>query len=286
MKRPATMGNFPQQLYAICIFELTDGVPACLNETTEVPKLVLLLPLIFVVACIFTMVGLGGGLIYSPLFILLQFPVNTAVSASLFLNGIAAISAAITYSRKKMIDLKIGMPLIITSSLLAPVGAYLSSQINRKLFIAILAGVILLAAIRMLFFKNEESEEIQISAAPKIVGSGVIGMIIGFAAGLLGIGGGVFIVPLLVFILRIPTKTAAATSMFIVIFSSFSGFAAHISIASPDWKFILLAAVFSFAGGQLGSRIMVEKLSSSIVGKIFGIVLLVFVLKLLQKVFS
>jgi len=46
------------------------------------------------------MVGLGGGLIFSPLFILLQFPIHTAVSASLFLNGIAAISAAITYFRK------------------------------------------------------------------------------------------------------------------------------------------------------------------------------------------
>ncbi|UCH20930.1 MAG: sulfite exporter TauE/SafE family protein [Deltaproteobacteria bacterium] len=232
------------------------------------------------------MVGLGGGLIYSPLFILLQFPVNTAVSASLFLNGIAAVSAAITYSRKKMIDLKIGMPLIISSSLLAPLGAYSTSHINRKLFIAILAGVILLAAIRMLFFKIEESKEIHISIAPKIIGSGIIGMIIGFVAGLLGIGGGVFIVPLLVFILRIPAKTAAATSMFVVIFSSFSGFVAHISIARPDWKFILLTAVFSFAGGQLGSRIMVEKLSSSTVRKIFGVVLLVFVLKLLQKIFS
>jgi uncharacterized membrane protein YfcA len=247
---------------------------------------VILFPLIFAVSFIFTMVGLGGGLIYSPLFILLQFPVNTAVSASLFLNGIAAISAAITYSRKKMIDLKIGMPLIISSSLSAPLGAYTTSQVNLKLFIAILAGVILLAAIRMLFSKKVQSKEVKISSTRKILGGGIIGMVIGFVAGLLGIGGGVFIVPLLVFILRIPTKTAAATSMFIVVFSSFSGFVAHISIARPDWKFILLAAVFSFAGGQLGSRIMAEKLKGSTVRKIFGVALLVFVLKLLQKVFS
>jgi uncharacterized membrane protein YfcA len=246
---------------------------------------VILFPLIFAVSFIFTMVGLGGGLIYSPLFILLQFPVNTAVSASLFLNGIAAISAAITYSRKKMIDLKIGMPLIISSSLFAPLGAYTTSRVNLRLFITILAGVILLAAMRMLFSKKVQSKEVKISTARKILGGGIIGMIIGFVAGLLGIGGGVFIVPLLVFILRIPTKTAAATSMFIVVFSSFSGFLAHISIAKPDWNFILLAAVFSFAGGQIGSRIMAEKLKGSAVRKIFGVVLLVFVLKLLQKVF-
>lgn len=244
-----------------------------------------LFPIIFTASFILTMVGLGGGLIFSPLFILLEFPVHTAVSASLFLNGIAAISATITYFRKKMIDVQIGIPLIISSSLFAPLGAYTTSQVNIKLFTAVLAGVIFLAAIRMLFSKKVESEGIITGAARKIIGGGIIGLIIGFVAGLLGIGGGVFIVPLLIYILKVPTKIAAATSIFIVVFSSFSGFLAHVSIARPDWKFILLAAAFSFAGGQLGSRIMAEKLKGTTVRKIFGGVLFIFVLKLLQKVF-
>jgi uncharacterized membrane protein YfcA len=111
----------------------------------------ILLPLIFSASFVLTMVGLGGGLIFSPLFILLQFPVHTAVSASLFLNGIAALSAAITYFRKKMVDVKIGLPLIISSSLFAPLGAYTTSKVNLRLFTAILAAVILLAAARMIF---------------------------------------------------------------------------------------------------------------------------------------
>jgi uncharacterized membrane protein YfcA len=61
----------------------------------------ILFPVIFTASFILTMVGLGGGLIFAPLFILLEFPVSTAVSASLFLNGIAALAAAITYFRKK-----------------------------------------------------------------------------------------------------------------------------------------------------------------------------------------
>jgi len=231
------------------------------------------------------MVGLGGGLIFSPLFILLQLPVQTAVSASLFLNGIAALSAAVTYFQKKMVDVKIGVPLIISSSLFAPLGAYATSKVNLRLFTATLAAVILLAAVRMIFSKKVESEGREIATAQRIIGGGVIGMIIGFVAGLLGIGGGVFIVPLLIYILRVPTKTAAATSIFIVVFSSFSGFISHISIARPDWKFILTAALFSFAGGQVGSRIMAEKLKGPAIRKIFGGILLVFVLKLVQRVF-
>ena len=184
-----------------------------------------------------------------------------------------------------MIDVKIGLPLIISSSLLAPVGAYATSKVNLRLFTAILAVVILLAAVRMIFSKKVESEGKEIATAHRIIGGGVIGMMIGFVAGLLGIGGGVFIVPLLIYVLRVPTKTAAATSIFIVVFSSFSGFMAHVSITRPDWRFILIAALFSFVGGQVGSRIMAEKLKGVTIRKIFGGILLLFVLKLLQRVF-
>jgi len=247
-------------------------------------SLFILFPLVFSASLVLTMVGLGGGLIFSPLFIVLHYPVGTAVSASLFLNGIAALSAAITYFRKKMVDISLGIPLIVSSSLFAPVGAYTTSKVNLRLFIAILAVVIFIAALRMLFSGKAEPSESGVGTAVKIIGGGGIGMVIGFIAGLLGIGGGVFIVPLLIYILKVPTKIAAATSMFIVVFSSFSGFLAHITISSPDWKFILLAAVFSFAGGHIGSRIMAEKLKGKTVRRIFGIVLLLFVVKLIQKI--
>jgi len=82
-----------------------------------------------------------------------------------------------------------------------------------------------------------------------------------------------------------PAKAAAATSIFIVMFPSFSGFIAHVTLAAPDWRFILLAALFSFAGGQLGSRLMSEKLKGRAVRRIFGVVLLILFLKLLQKAF-
>lgn len=245
----------------------------------------LLLAIIFLASFILTMVGLGGGLIFSPLFVLLKFPVTTAVSASLFLNGIAAISGAITYFRKKMVDVKVGLPLLITSTISAPLGAIFTSRINPRAFTGILALVIIVAAIRMLVSKKIEEEGMAASSARRIIGGCCIGVVIGLMAGLLGIGGGVFIVPLLIYVLKVPTKTAAATSIFIVVFSSFSGFVAHIPLADTDWKFILTAAVFSFAGGQLGSRIMAEKLKGRTVRQIFGVVLLLFAFKLIQRTF-
>jgi uncharacterized protein len=246
--------------------------------------LALLLVVIFLASFILTMVGLGGGLIFSPLFILLKFPVSTAVSASLFLNGIAAVSASINYFRKKMVDVKTGLPLLVASTFCAPLGAMLTSRINLDVFTGILALVVSLAAMRMLFPKKIESELISVGSARRIIGGVGIGAVIGIMAGLLGIGGGVFIVPLLIYVLKIPTKAAAATSIFIVVFSSFSGFIAHVSFSDTDWKFILVAAIFSFAGGQLGSKIMAEKLKGHTVRQIFGLVLLVFAFKLIQRV--
>ena len=245
--------------------------------------LVLLWVIIFFTSFILTMVGLGGGLIFSPLFVLLKYPVSTAVSASLFLNGIAAISAAITYFRKKMVEVKIGLPLLITSTLFAPLGAMITNRINLRIFTGILALVIIVAAVRMLVSKTIETEAITVDAGRRIIGGGSIGVVIGFVAGLLGIGGGVFVVPLLIYVLKVPTKIAAATTIFIVVFSSFSGFITHISISETDWRFILTAAIFSFAGGQLGSRVMAEKLKGRTVRQIFGVVLLLFAFKLIQR---
>jgi hypothetical protein len=248
-------------------------------------SLALLLVAIFGTSFILTMVGLGGGLVFAPLFILLGYPLTTAIPASLFLNGIAALSAAITYFRKRMVDLKTALPLLLSSTLSAPLGAMLTGVIDRRVFAAIMALVILVAALRMLFSGKVAAQATELSDRARIVGGGAIGLTTGLMGGLLGIGGGVFIVPLLIYVLKMPTKAAAATSIFIVMFPSFSGFVAHVSLAPPDWKFIALAAVFSFVGGQLGAHLMSEKLKGRAVRRIFGVVLLLFCLKLLQKAF-
>jgi hypothetical protein len=185
-----------------------------------------------------------------------------------------------------MVDVQVGLPLILASVLAAPLGALTTSRVNIKIFTAILAGVIFMAALRMLFSGKIEAAAKEVGSWRRIIGGGAIGLVIGYMAGLLGIGGGVFIVPLLIFVLRVPTKIAAATSIFIVVFSSFSGFVTHISLARADWHFILVAALFSFGGGQVGSRIMAEKLKGSTVRRLFGVVLLLFAFKLLQRIWS
>ncbi len=231
------------------------------------------------------MVGLGGGLIFSPLFVILGFAKSQAASNSLFLNLIAAASAAYTYSRKRMVDFSRSLPLIISSGLAAPIGSYLNVRIDLKPFLIIMAIVLALAGIRMLMSPLSEVEASAVALPKKIIGSLGIGACIGVLGGLLGIGGGVFIVPLLIYVMKTPTKIAAASSTFIVCFSSLTGFLGYASMEEINWLFILSAAVASFAGGQAGARIMSARLKGKSIRVIFSIILFVFCAKLLHQSF-
>jgi uncharacterized membrane protein YfcA len=102
----------------------------------------------------------------------------------------------------------------------------------------------------------------------------VAGSVLGFFAGLIGRGGGSFVVPLL-YIAGLAPKVAAATSALIVTFSGISSFTSHIMTAAhPDgliWGFCVAAV---FAGSQAGSRLMARKLKSKSIKLLFGCVLL------------
>lgn len=246
---------------------------------------VLLIAAIFVISLVLTMVGLGGGLIFSPLFVILGFAKADAASASLFLNLIAAASAAFTYSRKKMVDFSLSIPLIVSSSLAAPVGSYLNVRIDLKPFLIIMAVVLAMAGARMIMSPAKEVGNADLPPTKKIAGGIVIGACIGLMGGLLGIGGGVFIVPLLIYVLKTPTKIAAASSTFIVCFSSLTGFLGYASMAEINWKFILPAAVVSFAGGQAGARIMSSRLQGKSIRIIFSVILFILCVKLLHRSF-
>lgn len=248
--------------------------------------LAFLIPAIFLISMVLTMVGLGGGLIFSPIFLILGYAKTDAASASLFLNLLAAASAAYTYSQKKMVDFSLSIPLIISSSLAAPIGSYFNVLIDLKLFLYVMAIVLALAGVRMLISPPKASETNAMGMKGKLIGGIGIGGCIGFVGGLLGIGGGVFIVPLLIYVLKTPTKIAAASSTFIVCFSSFTGFLGYAAVSTINWWFILPAAVASFGGGLAGARIMSTRMKGKTIRKIFSLLLFALCIKLLHQAMS
>jgi len=243
----------------------------------------ILITAIFMISLVLTMVGLGGGLIFSPLLLLLGYAKAEAASVSLFLNLVAAGSAAFTYARKKMVDFSLSIPLIVSSGLAAPIGSRLNVHLDLKPFLVTMAIVLALAGMRMLMSSPKADETTAPGGKIKIIGGIGIGAGIGLMGGLLGIGGGVFIVPLLIYVLKTPTRIAAASSTFIVCFSSLTGFLGYASMVSIDWWFILPAAAASFAGGLAGARIMSGRLKGKTIRVIFSFILFALSVKLLHQ---
>ena len=106
---------------------------------------------ILVLAFIFSMLGLGGAMLYIPVFHWFGYDFKSvAIPTGLLLNGITALSAAVFYLRSKMVDIKGSIPLIISSFIGAPVGAYFTKLLPTRTLIILFAISMVFAGGRML----------------------------------------------------------------------------------------------------------------------------------------
>ncbi len=236
--------------------------------------ILLIIVIAFFVALVFSMLGLGGAIIYTPLFFWLGLPLLTAIPMALLLNGITAASASITYLKQRLVITKIAFPIIATSILGTLTGSYLAPRVDTGLLILLLSAILFFASIRILFFNNlgfasETTEKKKI-----IFGAGA-GFCTGIVSSLAGIGGGTFIVPLLL-VIGFETKNAAATSSFIITFISLSGFLGHLGFGEQqmDLKILFYAGAAAFAGAQAGSRLIFRRVSGRTINRMFALVLL------------
>jgi uncharacterized membrane protein YfcA len=123
-------------------------------------------------------------------------------------------------------------------------------------------------------------QEAEDSRSKQIIYGVFVGAFAGFMAGLLGVGGGNFILPMLVY-LGFNPKKASATTAFIVIFSSFSGFLSHTTMGHINIALFSFTALGSVLGALLGAWLMTEKLKPAHVKIIIGTVLLGIAVKMI-----
>ncbi len=242
-------------------------------------ELLLIVLIAFLVAFIFSMLGLGGAIIYTPFFFWTGLPILTAIPMALLMNAITTVSASITYLRLRMVDTGIAYPIIATSIPGAFIGSYLARRVDTELIIILLSIILLFAGSRMLFF-GSIGFSVKMDEKQKIVFGALSGFFIGIISSMVGVGGGTFIVPLLL-ILGFETKNATATSSFTITFTALSGFLGHMSFGDQQMDIIMLlfAGIAAFAGAQAGSRIL-KRTSSRTLERMFALVLLIMVGKL------
>ncbi|MCG6956868.1 MAG: sulfite exporter TauE/SafE family protein [Gemmatimonadetes bacterium] len=236
------------------------------------------------VSFLFSMLGLGGALIYLPVLTWAGFQVKeVAIPLALLLNGLTTLIALVPYFHGRLVDWRGGLGMTIGAFVFAPIGAFASRAVPVRLLLVLFALAVLAAALRMLLTSRKAEPKDLMSLRKRLLIGAAVGVFAGFMAGLLGIGGGFIMSPLLMW-MGYETKRAVATSAFAVTFSSFSGFAGHVAQGHFNPGLTLILAVAVLMGASTGSRFMVKKAKSSRVKQVFAFVLFGIAAKLLLGV--
>jgi len=235
--------------------------------------------IVFGFTTVLTIAGVGAAFIIIPAFFWLGVPLKEAMATALLLNGISMSFASITFIRNRLVAFGTAAPIIIVAAALSPLGAYTTIYFPQNLLLWLFVGFLIFAGSMMLFFKPHK-KEIQRSRTKELGIGSAVGGIAGYLGGLLGVGGGNFIVPALVW-LGFDPKRASGTTSFIVIFSSFAGFLGHTVVGNINGSLLIFSAIGSVAGALLGAWLMTKKLQSGQVKMIIGVVLYLIAAKML-----
>ncbi len=232
----------------------------------------------FGLSFIFALGGVGSAVVLIPTLSWLGIPFNLARPTGLFVNCVSMLGATYSNIKEKRLDFRLGFPIIISSILLAPVGAWVGHLIPTRFLLLVFVVFLSFSGSMMLFFKGSKYAD-QYREGRPVVGPLMVGIVAGFISGLLGVGGGGVISPLMILQGFNPKKVTTVTA-FSVPFSSFSAFIAYAAMGSVSWKILIFAGLAAWGGGYLGTKVMQKKMRPQTVKKILGGALLMIAIKL------
>lgn len=241
--------------------------------------LVVIASLTFLVAIIYSSVGHGGASGYLAVLSFFSFAHETMATSALYLNLLVAGLSFFVYGKAKHFSWKLIQPFILTSIPAALIGGMI--KVSPSVYALLLAGALSFAAFRLLLSIDEG--EIKEEKKPSLAVALGVGGLIGLLSGIVGVGGGIFLSPILILCRWAGPKKTAALSAFFILVNSLSGLVGrylrgglHIS---EHWLWMVAAA---FLGGILGSRLGAYHFPSVWLRRILACVLFLAVFKLIR----
>jgi len=232
--------------------------------------------LLFVIAFLYASVGHGGASGYLALMAIFSFSPEVMKPTALLLNLFVSSVSFIQFYRGGHFKWTIFLPLAIASIPMAYVGGLIT--LDGTLYKKILGLLLIIPIIRFLFFPNIKVEEIKKSNIPLSI---LIGAVIGFLSGLIGIGGGIILSPVLLLLKWTDQKQTAAISAAFIFVNSLSGLFGQLQKGihfSPDmYSYVAIAFIAGLCGAYFGSL----KFKQTILKNTLGLVLALAAYKLL-----
>jgi len=228
-----------------------------------------------ILSILFSMGGAGAGVAIIPILNFLGLDFNVAKAVGLFAGASTTITSSIMNIKRKAVEYKFVAPIAIMMLLFAPIGAYSSSFIDEEIVKFFFMLMLFYSATMMMFSKKKAIFNLQSRWVLFIVGA-----FVGYLAGLLGVGGGNILIPLLAILGFEPKKVAIAVS-FVVPFSALGSFFTYASYVPLDWTLLMLVSLSAIIGGYIGNYMMHFKLEQKHIKKLMAIILYGLAFKLL-----
>lgn len=223
----------------------------------------------FAIAFIYASVGFGGGSSYLALLSMYALPFQEMRLTALICNVIVVTGGTIIFIRNKQVNYKKILPLVLLSVPLAYIGATL--RISEQTFFVVL-GVSLVVASALLWIKQASNDK-ESATNGKVTTNALLGGGIGFLSGIVGIGGGIFLSPLLNLINWDTARRVAATASIFILVNSIAGIAGQLSHLPEEINFSRIAMLCGavFIGGQLGSRMGAVRLNQLLIRRLTAV---------------
>jgi uncharacterized protein len=238
--------------------------------------LLILIISFFAIALIYASVGFGGGSSYLALLAIMNLPMETVRPTALLCNIIVVSGGTYIFWKEGLLDFRKCWPFVVASIPLAFIGGYFAPV--ETMFIAL--GFCLILAGILLWLQPEKLIQARSSSTLLNVG---LGGGIGFLSGYVGIGGGIFLSPLLHLIHWDNAKKISALASFFILVNSVSGLAGQVlRSADLDWSFILPLLLSVLVGGQIGSRLGAKRFNPLFIKRITSILIVLAAVKILN----
>lgn len=249
-----------------------------MGETVSYGMIALLTPFILIVAGAYASVGLGGGTGYLAVMALAGVPPSLLASTALVLNIVVTAVALLRFGVAGRLRWGLLLPFLIPALPAAFVGGLVNA--DRRLFLVVLSTTLALAGLAMLRTAAHAAEREDLPRPARLYAVAVpAGVAIGLVSGFLGIGGGVFLGPLVLLLGWAGPKQVAAMNSCLILVVSSVALAAHGLRGGITIGVVVPLGVAALVGGLVGATLAEKRLSALQLQRLFAAIVLIAALK-------